>query len=106
VPTGINDGPFVASTVPAYLHSPRPNPFESVTEIEFMLESSGRADVSVYDVGGRRVARLASGEYPAGAQQLTWDGRGDDGRQLSSGVYFVKLQIPGHTSVKKVLLTK
>jgi hypothetical protein len=106
VPTGVGDGPFVASTVPAYLHSPRPNPFESVTQIEFLLAQSGRADVSVYDVNGRRVATLASGDYPAGAQQVSWDGRAGDGRQLSSGVYFVKLQIPGHTSVKKVLLTK
>ncbi|MCK4774049.1 MAG: T9SS type A sorting domain-containing protein, partial [Candidatus Krumholzibacteria bacterium] len=106
VPTGINDGPFVASTVPAYLQLPRPNPFGSSTEIEFVLGRSGHADVSVYDVSGQRVARLANETYPAGAQRLTWDGRGNDGRYLPSGVYFVKLQVQDYTSVRKVLLTK
>jgi hypothetical protein len=106
VPTGIDEGPFVASTVPAYLQFPRPNPFESSTEIEFVLGRAGHADVSVYDVSGRRVARLANQAYPAGAQRVTWNGRGDDGGRLPSGVYFVKLQIRDFSSVRKVLLTK
>jgi hypothetical protein len=106
LPTGINDGPFVASAVPAYLQPPRPNPFETSTDIEFVLGRSGHVDVSVYDVRGRRVARLANESYPAGAQYLTWDGRGSDGRYLPSGVYFVKLQVEDYTSVRKILLTK
>jgi hypothetical protein len=106
VPTGIDDGPFVASTAPAFLQSPRPNPFGSSTEIEFVLGQPGRADVSVYDVSGRRVARLVNESYPAGAHRVTWDGRGSDGGRLPSGVYFIKLRVGDYTSVRKILLTK
>jgi hypothetical protein len=106
VPTGIDDGPYVASTAPAFLQSPRPNPFGSSTEIEFVLGTAGRAEVSVYDVNGRRVATLADGDYPAGTQRLTWEGRGGDGGRLPSGVYFVELRAGDYKSVRKVLLTK
>jgi hypothetical protein len=106
VPTGVNDGPFVASASPAFLQLPRPNPFESSTEIGFVLGQPGHADVSVYDVSGRRVARLANSTYPAGAQRVTWNGRDDDGGPLPTGVYFVKLEVQDYTSVRKVLLTK
>jgi hypothetical protein len=106
IATGIDDGPFVASTAPAFLQTPRPNPFESSTEIEFVLGQAGRADVSVYDVSGRRVARLANESYPAGPQRVTWEGRSSVGGRLPSGVYFVKLQVGDYTSVRKILLTK
>lgn len=106
VPTGIDDGPFVLSTAPAFLKMPRPNPFASSTEIEFVLERPGHADVSVYNVGGRRVARLVNESYPAGAHRVTWAGHDNDGGRLPSGVYFVKLQVGDHKSVRKILLTK
>ena len=96
----------IASTSPAFLSFPSPNPFESSTEIEFVLGQSGHADVSVYNVGGQRVVRLANETFPAGPQRLSWDGRGNDGKRLPSGVYFVKLQVEDYTSVRKVLLTK
>lgn len=104
--TGVDDGPFVASTSPAFLHLPWPNPFEESTEIEFVLGQSGHADLSVYNVNGQRVARLANESYSAGPQRVSWDGRDNDGARLPSGVYFVKLQALDHTSVRKVLLTK
>jgi len=106
VATGIGDKTFVSSTAPVYLHTPRPNPFATSTEIEFLLADPGRADISVYDVNGRRVVELANESYPAGAHRLSWDGRDAAGARLPSGIYFVKLQAGGHTSVKKILFTK
>ncbi|NIO29581.1 MAG: T9SS type A sorting domain-containing protein [Candidatus Latescibacteria bacterium] len=106
VPSGIGDGPFVASTVPAFLQLPRPNPFESSTEFEFVLAQPGRADIAVYDVSGRRVARIVNESYPAGAHRVTWEGRDNAGKRLPSGVYFVKLQVGDYKSVRKVLIAK
>jgi len=106
VPTGVDDGPFVLSTGPAFLQMPRPNPFASSTEIEFVLERPGLANVSVYDVGGRRVATLVNESYPAGAHGVSWAGRDNDGGSLPSGMYFVRLQVGDHTSVRKILLAK
>lgn len=106
VPTGVDDGPFLASSVPAFLQTPRPNPFESSTEIGFVLSKPGHADISVYDVNGRRVASLASQTYPEGTHGVIWDGSGDTDARVPSGIYFVKLEVGSYTSVKKILLTK
>lgn len=106
VATGVDDGPFVLSNGPAYLGVPRPNPFASVTEIQFVLERPGPVELSVYDVGGRRVAGLVDQTFPAGEHRVTWAGRDDGGARLPSGLYFVKLQVGDHRSVRKVLLTK
>jgi hypothetical protein len=106
LPTGVDDGPYVLSTAPAFLHMPRPNPFASSTQIEFVLERPGLADVSVFDVGGRRVAALAKESYPAGVHVVSWEGRDDGGGLLPSGIYFVRLRVGDYTSVRKILLAK
>jgi hypothetical protein len=105
-PTGIDEGPFVVSSTPAVLYAPRPNPFVTSTEIEFVLVEPGYTDLSIYDVNGRRVAGLVSASLPAGPQRASWDGRGTGGERVPSGIYFAKLQVGSHTSVKKMLLTK
>jgi hypothetical protein len=106
VPTGVDDGPFVLSTGPAYLQTPRPNPFASSTDIEFVLQRPGRAEVSVFDVGGHRVASLTDQTYPEGAHSVTWSGRDSAGRTVPSGIYFVRLQVGDYSSVKKILFAK
>jgi hypothetical protein len=103
--TGIGD-PLIASTTPALLTQPQPNPFNTVTEFNLLLAESGHATVSVYDITGRRVAHLTDQTYPAGTHLLIWDGRGDNAARLPSGVYFVELRAGDQRSVKKVLLTK
>lgn len=55
----------------------------------------------VYDASGREVARLASGEFTAGAYRVNW-GAGN----LSSGVYFYRIQSGGFTQTRKLLLVK
>jgi hypothetical protein len=54
------------------------------------IAKTGRVQVYVYDVAGRRVRMLADRVFPAGEQTLTWDGTDDGGRKLSRGVYFVR----------------
>jgi flagellar hook assembly protein FlgD len=84
----------------------QPNPFSTATSFNFLLAEAGPATIAVYDITGRRVARLADQAYPAGSHMVTWDGRGDNAKRLPSGVYFVELSAGSHRSVKKVLLTK
>ncbi|MBD3367314.1 MAG: T9SS type A sorting domain-containing protein, partial [Candidatus Eisenbacteria bacterium] len=84
-----------------------PNPFNPVTTIAFSVPSGGaELDLSVYTVDGRIVARLASGDFPAGDHQVTWDGRDGAGRSVSSGVYFVRLSGKGAQQVRKMTLLK
>jgi hypothetical protein len=105
VTTGI-DGTFIASSAPAIITRSHPNPFTSNTNVDFLLQNSGRALVAVYDVLGRRVATLADESFDAGTHVVTWDGTGTQGEALPSGMYFVKLDAAGTSSVRKVLLAK
>jgi hypothetical protein len=84
-----------------------PNPFNPVTTIAFTVPDGGaEIDLAVYAVDGRIVTRLASGDFPAGDHHVTWDGRDAAGREVSSGVYFVRLSGEGAQKVRKMTLLK
>ncbi len=66
---------------------------------------SAPAEVSVYDVSGRRVRQLASGAYDAGLHTASWDGRDAAGRAVPSGIYFLRAAgAGGDTRIKLVVV--
>jgi hypothetical protein len=75
-----------------------PSPSAHDASISFTVGSTQRLEIEVYDVTGRRTARLADRVYPAGRHTLTWDGRDTHGQQAASGVYFIR--ISGHKLAK------
>jgi flagellar hook assembly protein FlgD len=54
------------------------------------IAQTGRVRVNIYDVAGRRVRTLADRIFPAGEQELPWDGTDDAGHRVGRGVYFVR----------------
>ena len=78
-----------------------PNPFNAETTISFTLPKTENITVSVFDVMGKEVTVLASGEYSAGNHNLKFDGK-----DLSSGVYFVRLKAEGNHLTQKLILMK
>jgi hypothetical protein len=83
-----------------------PNPFHPSTQLRFELGSRGPALLAVHDAAGRRVRVLASGIQEAGPGRLLWDGRDDAGHPLASGVYFIRLRVPGAEVSQKVNLVR
>jgi hypothetical protein len=81
----------------------RPNPFSGTTEIKYGLRVACRVSLGVYDLMGRRVRTLAEGHEDAGYRVVTWDGRNDDGIEVSGGVYFYRLEAGNHTEMLKVV---
>jgi hypothetical protein len=81
-----------------------PNPFTRSTTIRFTLERGGAVEVSVHDVSGRRVRRLAGGWMAAGVHALPWDGSDDAGRRADSGVYFYRVAGEGIAMARSVIL--
>lgn len=76
----------------AVLDAARPNPFNPSTTISFALAAPQRATLAVYGVDGRLVRTLVDGELPAGPHAATWDGAGEDGRNVASGTYLYRLR--------------
>jgi hypothetical protein len=81
----------------------RPNPFRSSTTFRFELPRAGRAELVVFDVTGRRVKTLVSGDLAAGRFDAVWDGRDELGARTSPGVYFVRLQTQGYGETRKAV---
>jgi hypothetical protein len=92
----------------ARLYPARPNPFNPGTEIRFHLDGSGTRPVTlrIYDVRGRAVRELVRAELAAGPHAAVWDGRDDERRELSSGVYFARLTGPGSDSSRRLVLLR
>ncbi len=106
--TYAGDPTDVAGAVPQVLALGRnfPNPFNPKTMIRFDLPKAGQVDLAVYDVTGRRVATLITGNMDAGYQEVEWLGRDDHGTSMASGVYFSRLAFDGQVLRSKMLLLK
>ncbi|HVP57485.1 MAG TPA: FlgD immunoglobulin-like domain containing protein [bacterium] len=83
-----------------------PNPTACSATVGFDLGVGCQANVGIYDVAGKLVARVFSGKLAAGRQAFQWDGRDLDGVVVSPGVYWCKLQAGGEEAVKKVIVAR
>jgi hypothetical protein len=83
-----------------------PNPFNAATLIQFSVPTFGRVQISIYDILGREVIRLADQDVSMGQWSVTWDATDAHGRPVSSGVYFYRLTSTAFTATKKMVLLK
>ncbi len=89
------------------LYQNYPNPFRPKTTIGFELPVAARVELTVYDVGGRRVATLVRGMRGAGYHEVPFETGGEPGTGgLASGVYFYKLNAGKATVVRKLTILK
>ena len=76
----------------------------------FAFGIAGGLDVpvklSVYNVTGRRVARLVDARRTAGTYEAVWDGRGSDGQRVAPGVYFARLEAGDVRETRKVVVLR
>jgi hypothetical protein len=78
-----------------------PNPFNPSTNIKFELARSGNVKVSVYDIQGKIVNVLAEGKFEAGSHIIEFKGE-----NLTSGVYFYKMETEGYVMTRKMMMIK
>jgi hypothetical protein len=81
-----------------------PNPFNPITRIPFVIDVSQPVTLAVYDVAGHRVRTLVYQTMPVGHHFADWDGRDENGRAVTSGVYFARLEAGRVLSHRMVLL--
>ncbi|NOZ08091.1 MAG: T9SS type A sorting domain-containing protein [FCB group bacterium] len=83
------------------LNSAYPNPFNPVTTIGFSLPTDTYTEILVYDIMGRKITKLVSGNVSAGFHEISWDAR-----SASSGTYLIKMTAGNFSDTKTVQLIK
>lgn len=84
-----------------YLYDNYPNPFNPSTNIKFYLSKDSEIELSVFNLTGNKVQTLAKGFYRSGVYEINFDAK-----NLSSGIYFYKLQTKFGSTTKKMILIK
>ena len=78
-----------------------PNPFNPSTKINFAIPTTGLVTMKIYDVLGKEVATLVNETKVAGTYSVNFDGT-----NLSSGVYFYRIEANDFVAVKRMVLIK
>jgi len=78
-----------------------PNPFNISTIIFFELPESGPVNLQIFDIRGKLVTELVSGNQEAGVHSLIWEAK-----NLPSGTYFVRLLTKYGLTIRRVMLMK
>jgi hypothetical protein len=84
----------------------RPNPMGPLTTIAYRLAEDGPVSLRIYDTSGRRVTTLRDGRERAGFREVHWNGANREGKPMPSGVYFYRLETPGRSESRKLLLAR
>jgi len=77
-----------------------PNPFNKSLMIEYSTLTAGKVNLSVYDLTGRKVQTLINGNSAPGSHILNWSPE-----SISAGVYLIRLESAGQTSMQKAIYT-
>ncbi len=83
-----------------------PNPFNPETKFEYSLPFGCEVKLEIYNILGQKVATLADGPQGPGYKTLIWDGKGEDGQRLSSGIYLYRLKAGNFVSTKKAVILR
>jgi len=81
-----------------------PNPFNPTTNITYELFDASYVKLKVFDLIGKEIATLVDANQQKGTYTVTFDA--SKYANLTSGIYFYKLETDKYSEVKKMILTK
>ena len=83
-----------------------PNPFNNSVNLEFFLTQNTKLAITVFDINGRNIWQKNKQNYFSGKHTLTWKGQNNNGKEVSSGIYFISVSGQGNNVLRKALLLK
>ncbi len=103
--TGINDKNEL-SFCKTQLMDNYPNPFNPETKITYSLAKEGNTELTIYNIKGQKVKTLMNDHVDAGEHSVIWNGKDQNGADVSSGVYFYRVKTADGVQNRKMLLLK
>jgi len=83
-----------------------PNPFNSSTIIKYSLEMRSDVILTITNALGQGIYQMVNESQEAGSHVIEWHGRDSQGSQVTSGVYFFKIQANEFNDVRKMILLR
>ena len=83
-----------------------PNPFNPTTYINFAVAQQSDVTIKIYDIMGREVKTLVNEKMLPGKYKVDWQSDNNDGKIVSSGVYFYRIIAGNFNDVKKMILVR
>lgn len=83
-----------------------PNPFNPETKIDFFLPADGYMELVIFNLRGGKVKTLVNDIRQSGLHSVFWDGIDDNGKRVTSGVYFYKIKTDIYSITKRMILLK
>ena len=83
------------------LYQNYPDPFNPTTTLSFCLPSKLHVSLKIFDLAGREVATIVNEELSSGNHTRQWNAA-----NVSSGVYFYRLQAGSYSEAKKLILLR
>ncbi|MDD3533248.1 MAG: carboxypeptidase regulatory-like domain-containing protein, partial [Candidatus Cloacimonetes bacterium] len=83
-----------------------PNPFNPETNISFSMKDAGPVSIEIYNVKGQLVRKLVNDVREAGDHTVVWNGKDNNNRAVSSGIYYFKMNTGKYSSTKKMIMMK
>jgi hypothetical protein len=83
-----------------------PNPFNPSTTINYSIPLDSNIELIIYNIKGQKVKTLVKGTQPTGVYTVTWNGKDESSKDVTSGIYFYKLRTQQNELTRKMLLLK
>ncbi|OGC78512.1 MAG: hypothetical protein A2Z27_00160 [candidate division Zixibacteria bacterium RBG_16_50_21] len=108
IPTPVEPHKPTVSVVPKefQLGQNYPNPFNPSTTMKYSLPEAAFVKLEIFNILGQRVKTLVETRQGAGFYTVIWDGKNEAGENVSSGIYFYRLDTEKAKSVKKMVLLR
>ncbi len=103
--SGTSSVPDPAAVAGLVLRDAFPNPMRTAARIVFSTPRGAAApELGVFDVTGRIVRTFRPDAAESGAYEIQWDGRADNGRRVSPGLYFYRVSAGGFSETRKLMV--
>ena len=83
-----------------------PNPFNPNTVVKYDLQNAGHVRLTIYNILGQKVITLVDQYQDQGHKAINWDGKDNRQKEVSSGVYFYRIEVNGYVETRKMILIK
>ena len=83
-----------------------PNPFNPSTMIKYQIAKSEFVNISIFDLNGNKISNILNQHSRAGKGSVSWNGKNENGQNVSGGIYLYTIETPSFSKTKKMILLK